>query len=185
MKILNVNTFTRREFLKDLKLRASLGLLSASGLMYLAQCSGSDPGTDDLDPPLICTGTCNSGIGGNYNFTNGTAPTYLVFSGFNPETGFSGYNIYYNASSATIISEHASGIKSSVIDQTGSTTVSSASLGTSYPTIPVSLVTGVLNASTYVTVDISGTTTGNIIYVTAYNTSDNLESVLSNSYTVP
>lgn len=185
MKILNVQTFTRREFLKDLKLKASLGVLSSAGLMCLAQCSGTAPESDDLNPPFICSGTCNTGNASPSDTTaNITTTGYLIFSGYNNESGFSGYNIYYNTTAATIVSEHASGIKSSVIDQTGSLTVDSNNKGSSYPTIPSSLASGVLNASTYVYVQISNAVIGDTLYVTAYNTTDNVESVLSNSYTI-
>lgn len=186
MKDLNVKFFTRREFINDLKKKAALGLLSSAGFALLAQCSGSAPDSDDLDPPFICKTTdgCSSGYGGTSDYTQGTAPTYLVFSGYNPETGFSGYNIYYGAS-ATIISEHSTGTRNLVIDPTGSLTVDCASLGGgTYPTIPVSLATGVLNAATYVVVQVNNTTGGNALYVTAYNSTDNVESVLSNVYTV-
>ncbi len=180
---IKITPVSRRDFINHLIKWGRLGLLGTAGFNLLSKCTGEAPSADDLDPPYICltTNSCNSGQGGNYNYTNTSGATvYFVFSGYNSERNFSGYNIWYGTQSA-ISSDHSSKARSTVISQTGSSTLSVSSLGGTKPSYVTSAT---VNSTVFVTLTINNVTTGNYLYITAYSSTDNLDSPLSNGYLI-
>ncbi len=175
---IKVETFPRREFIKRLVRMGRMGLLGATGMALLNRCVGSVPLFDDLDPPFVCltANGCNSGLGSPFDYTNGTGPTNFVFSGYNPESGFSGYNIWYGNNQTTLINNHSSGDRSLVLNQAGSLDVTNIG-GTSLPSFATSAT---VNQTSFVSLTIDFTVVGFYIYVTAYSTSDGIDSPLSN-----
>lgn len=159
---------SRRKFIKQLGQFGKLGLFGATTFNLLSRCESSTPDEDDLDPPFIDT-------------TNSTS-TSLIFYGFNPESGFSGYNVWYFSVEATLRSQHASNNRTNVVNNTGTTTIAMGNVGGSFPSFQTSAT---VNQTTQVTLTMTGATSGWFIFVTAYNSTDNIDSTLSNVFQVP
>lgn len=176
---IKVEFISRRTFIENLMRTAKVGLLSGAGLYLLSRCSGSIPVATQLDPPFICV----PGAGCSPASVN-TAPTIsLVFSAYNPESGFTGYNVWYGPA-ATIQSNWSVKNHSLVLNSTPSTTLSVASIGGT--TLPSYLTSSTVNATVQITLTIAGTVGGSVnsIFVTAYNLTDNLDSALSNQLVI-
>ncbi len=185
-KIININLLSRRDFIKELKTLAKIGPLGSLGLSILNRCTGTEPLPDDLDTPFICMPPCDaksqSDINPNNAWTNGTNPVDLVFSGYNKESGFVGYNVWYGTQ-ATIISNHSVKNRSLVINSTGNKTIDASSLGGT--SIPTYSTTYTVNQTGYIELTVNNTASGNYLYVSAYSSSDGLDSPLSNGYLIP
>ncbi|MDH4128782.1 MAG: hypothetical protein OEV44_08525 [Spirochaetota bacterium] len=174
-------SLNRRDFINRLIQFGKIGILGAAGFSFLSKCTGAPPGIGDLDPPFICISPCSSG---SYGSTTGTNPVTLIFSGFNPEAGFMGYNVWYGNNLSLIQNDHASGIRSNyVISPSGNNILNAASLGgTSFP----SYATGVtVSYTSFLSLTISNTTSGFFILLSAFSLVDNLDSILSNYYLIP
>jgi len=170
---IKVEPVSRREFINRLIRWGKMGLLGCTGLHLLNKCTGTIPTIDDLDPPFICLPPCDDGT----DTTNSVGPTTLVFSGYNPEQGFSGYNVWYGSNATFIESDHQNGDRSNyVLDQRASLDVGFLGTGP----FPSYATSATVNATTFITLTIYGTAGSNFIYMTAYSASDNLDSVLSN-----
>ncbi len=181
---MKIEIFTRRQFIQRM---GRMGFYGAATLGLL-NCTGSVPTLDDIDPPFICDplDNCNSGLGGSFDNTTGGNPVFLVFSAYNKSTEkVTGYNIWYNITPSTIVSQHAVKDRSSVIIQNNTTTVDASAVGGAIPTIPSTLVLGAFTQTTFIGITVNNTPTpGAGIYVTAYNGTDGEDSNLSNLYTV-
>ena len=139
--------------------------------------SGSSPPPEVLDPPFICLDPCRTPVN---KLSSSTSPPEirLIFSGYNSESSFWGYNIRYGKKKEDLAQDHKDKKTNFVLNFSKSNILDINNIGTG--PFPSYFTSRTLSSTQFVSIRIMNTQTEHVICVSAYNAQDKIESSLSN-----